>query len=29
MRAGLDLYFRLAHKHRLLETLKPLKTIGP
>jgi chorismate dehydratase len=29
MRAGLDLYFRLAYKHRLLETLKPLKTIGP
>ncbi|MDX6710185.1 MAG: chorismate dehydratase [Blastocatellia bacterium] len=29
MRAGLDLYFRLAHKHRMLETLKPLKTIGP
>ncbi len=29
MRAGLDLYFRLAYKHRLLETLKPLKTTGP
>ena len=26
LRAGLDLFFRLAHKHDLLNTLKPLKT---
>jgi chorismate dehydratase len=26
---GLNLYFQLAHKHRLLPELKPLKTIGP
>ena len=29
MRAGLDLFFRLAHKNGLVSDLKPLKTIGP
>ena len=29
MRAGLDLFFRLARKNGLLSELKPLKTIGP
>ncbi len=29
MRAGLDLYFRLAYQHRLIDVLKPLKTLGP
>lgn len=28
MRAGMDLYFKLAHKHGLITTLKPLKTIA-
>lgn len=28
MRAGMDLYFQLAHKHGLITTLKPLKTIA-
>jgi len=27
MRRGLELYFRLAHKHELVETLKPLRFI--
>jgi len=27
MRAGMDLYFKLAHKYRLIPDLKPLKTI--
>lgn len=29
MRAGLDLYFKLAHKHGIIPGLKPLKTIEP
>jgi chorismate dehydratase len=29
LRRGLDLYFRLAHKHQLLDQVKPLKTIEP
>jgi chorismate dehydratase len=29
MRSGLDLYFSLAHKHGLLPTVKPLKTLEP
>jgi chorismate dehydratase len=29
LRRGLDLYFRLAHKHQLLDEVKPLKTIDP
>jgi chorismate dehydratase len=29
MRAGLDLFFRLAHKNGLLSDLKSLKTVGP
>lgn len=29
MRAGLDLYYHLAHKHGLIESVKPLKTIEP
>ena len=28
MRAGMELYFKLAHKHGLITTLKPLKTIA-
>jgi chorismate dehydratase len=29
LRRGLDLYFKLAHKHQLLNEVKPLKTIEP
>jgi chorismate dehydratase len=29
LRRGLDLYFQLAHKHQLLDQLKPLKTVEP
>jgi chorismate dehydratase len=29
LQAGLELYFQLAHKHRLLTELKPLKTLQP
>jgi len=29
LRNGLDLYFRLAHKHQLLDQVKPLKTVEP
>jgi chorismate dehydratase len=28
MRAGLELFFRLAHKHGVIESLRPLKFIG-
>ena len=28
MRAGLDLYYRLAQKHGLLATVKPLKSLN-
>ena len=28
MRRGLDLYFELAHKHGIIPTVKPLKTLG-
>ena len=28
MRAGMDLYFKLAYKHGLIKTLKPLKTVA-
>ena len=28
MRAGLELFFRLAHKHGVTESLRPLKFIG-
>ncbi|HEX8149642.1 MAG TPA: menaquinone biosynthesis protein [Pyrinomonadaceae bacterium] len=28
MRAGLELYFRLAHKHGVIQNLKPLKFLG-
>jgi chorismate dehydratase len=29
MRAGLELFFRLAHKHGVIQELKPLKLLGP
>jgi len=29
LRSGLDLYFKLAHKHALLREVKPLKTVEP
>jgi len=29
LRSGLDLYFQLAHRHQLLEQVKPLKTVEP
>ena len=29
LRRGLDLYFKLAHKHQLLNEVKPLKTVEP
>ena len=28
MRAGLELYFRLAHKHGIIQGVRPLKTVG-
>jgi hypothetical protein len=28
MRAGLELFYKLAHKHKLVESLRPLKMIG-
>jgi chorismate dehydratase len=28
MRAGLELYFRLAHKHGIIREVRPLKTVG-
>jgi hypothetical protein len=28
MRAGLELYFRLAHKHGLIPELRPLRMVG-
>jgi chorismate dehydratase len=28
MRAGLELYFRLAHKHGVIQSLRPLKFLG-
>lgn len=28
MRAGLELYFRLAHKHGLIRELRPVRTVG-
>jgi chorismate dehydratase len=28
MRAGLELFFQLAHKHRLIEGVRPLKMLG-
>jgi chorismate dehydratase len=28
MRAGLELYFRLAHKHGIIRHVRPLKTVG-
>ena len=29
MQAGLDLFYRLAHKHGLVQSVRPLKMIGP
>ena len=29
LRSGLELYFQLAHKHQLLDQVKPLKTLEP
>ncbi|HEX8293279.1 MAG TPA: hypothetical protein VF570_16075, partial [Pyrinomonadaceae bacterium] len=28
MRAGLELYFQLAHKHGVIQSLRPLKFLG-
>ena len=28
MRAGLDLFYRLAHRHGIIDALRPLKMIG-
>jgi len=29
MQQGLNLYYELAHKHRLIEVIKPLKMVEP
>jgi len=29
MRAGLDLYYELAQRHKLIDAVKPLKTLEP
>jgi len=29
MQAGLDLYFKLAQRHKLIDTVRPLKTVQP
>jgi hypothetical protein len=28
MRAGLELFFQLAHKHKLIQAVRPLKMLG-